>query len=148
MIKTNEGWFDFWKSPGVQGKNVLNRVVKENLQKFEDWLGRNDEEYNEVTWENVYKFLKLQAVFSFENDDLSAVIKSPRLRKRMEAVIPDATKRHEYEKTWLKLNEPVGGADTVGTPEERSNIAKQICDEVIKVAAIRYMNKKIMFQSE
>jgi hypothetical protein len=140
MIKTNEGLFDFWKKPSEQGKNILNRVIQDNLSKLDDWRGRQSEDWDEITWRSLYKFLTIKNTVDFTNDDIKAVIKDSKLEPFIKSVV--GPKWTEYQNTYLKIDEPIGGADTVGTKEQRADIGKKVCEYIIKLACIRWLNKK------
>jgi hypothetical protein len=137
----NEGFLDFWKKPNEQGKNILNRYVQDNLRKLDDWRGRQGEEWDEVTWRSLYRFMTIKNTFDFDNDDIRDIIKDKKLEPFIKSVV--AGKWNEYQSTYLKIDEPIGGADSVGTKEQRANISKQICEYIVRLSCIKWLNKKI-----
>jgi len=131
--------------PKQLGKAELLAYSRSAKKNFMQYMGQNSSEWNDVTWNLLFRYLTMPNQFAFSSVAAMDIIKNPETRQRIMNEIKvanlafiEAKDRQEWLKTWAIKNEPIGG------PPEDPDSAKRaelIATHILMVAAVKHLSQ-------
>lgn len=114
------------------GQKEVDNLEKEALQQFAQYMGRNRQDYKNVTWNTLARYLTIRNQLGLSGSDVKKIILDPGTKSVISQKLPGG----KVPATWAKPQEPISGNPADPKSEY---IAQAIATYIIGLAAIKHL---------
>lgn len=122
-----------------QGAKEVATVTKQALAKFTQYMGRNRQDWNTVTWKTLYKYLTIPDQFGFTAANINEIILDSDTKSKITSIVrglpPDYMTAY-----YAKPSQPIGGDPAVGNIAERAQVITNI---ILELSTIKLLDKTV-----
>lgn len=120
-----------------QGMKEVTKLTNEAFKQFTQYMGRNRQSWEDVTYNTLYRYVALPDQFALTNEEINKIVLDPTIKSKVPAVIRTLPTNF-MTAVWAKSSQPIGGPNTDGKAGERAQIIARM---IIEMAAIGHLDK-------
>jgi len=147
-VEVDEGIFDFIKKVAPildpvararkHGQTEVSNLTKAALSKFAQYMGRQKQDFHDVTWNLLFKYLTIADQLGLSPNDAKQIIMAADTRTGVGKILSASQLTPPAAKTWGKPTNAISGDPT--NPQS-AEVGQAIVTYILELAAIKYLEK-------
>jgi len=121
------------------GVKEVHSLAKNALAKFSQYIGRQQKDFNDVTWNMLFKYMTMPNQLKLTPEEAKKIISDPTTVQQIKASLTKSKLPLPAANTWGKPNSPISG----DPQNPKAKLAGQlITAEILGLGAIKYLEKE------
>lgn len=120
------------------GSREINNIVKQAVSKFNQYMGRNRQNWNNVTWNTLYKFLTIPNIFNLSNEDINKIVLDQDIKNKISTTFRNLPSNY-MANIYAKPSEPISGDSSANNA---ADIAQAIATMILELVSINHLDKE------
>lgn len=119
------------------GTREVQNLTKQAVSKFVRYMGRNRQDWNNVTWNTLYKFLTIRDLFGLTAAEINAMVLDQETKNKITNIVKNLPANYMTD-FYAKPSKTIGGDMSVNGAADRSQTIATI---ILELASIQHLNK-------
>lgn len=147
-VEVDEGIFDFMKKVAPildpvararkHGQTEVSNLTKAALSKFAQYMGRQKQDFHDVTWNLLFKYLTIADQLGLSPNDAKQIIMAADTRTGVGKILSASQLTPPAAKTWGKPTNAISGDPT--NPQS-AEVGQAIVTYILELASIKNLEK-------